>query len=81
MFLYGDEGANETFLGAQVCDAPKGLFLVGDVALNDLHEDGTIDIGSKTETRRQLAVVIEECKLADSRALGGLVPLSKRLSY
>jgi hypothetical protein len=49
MFLFGDEGNEETFLGADVCDAPKGLFLVGDVALNEFHDDGNIDIGSSMQ--------------------------------
>ena len=30
-------------------DAPKGLFLVGDVALTEFAEDGTVDIGSSME--------------------------------
>lgn len=45
MFLYEEEGNSNTFMGADVCNAPKGLFLVGDVALNEFNEDGTLDIG------------------------------------
>jgi AraC-like DNA-binding protein len=45
MFLFEDEGDNHNFFGADVCDAPKGLFLVGDVVMNEYNEDGTIDIG------------------------------------
>lgn len=50
MFLYGDEGKEDTFLGARVWDAPKGLYLVGDVALNEFRDDGNIDIGSSMQT-------------------------------
>lgn len=46
MFLLEDEGQGDTFLGAEVHDAPEGLFLVGDVAMNELNDDGTIDVGS-----------------------------------
>lgn len=35
---------------------------------------------ARTEVRQQLAVLIEECKLADSKALEGLILLSKKLS-
>jgi AraC family transcriptional regulator len=49
MFLFDDEGIGDTFLGARVFDAPKGLFLVGDVALNEFNGDGTIDIGTSME--------------------------------
>lgn len=49
MFLFEDEGHNDTFLGADVCDAPNGLFLVGDVAMNEFNDDGTIDIGSSMQ--------------------------------
>lgn len=50
MFLFGDEGNCDTFLGADVCDAPKGLFLVGDITLNEFHDNGIIDIGSSMQT-------------------------------
>lgn len=58
MLLFGDEGNSDTFLGADVCDAPKGLFLVGDVALNEFHDDGNIDIGSSMQTAFK---VMSEC--------------------
>ncbi len=45
MLLHGDEGKGEYFLGAQAVDVPEGLFLVGDVVLNEYCGDGTIDIG------------------------------------
>lgn len=35
---------------------------------------------ARAEVRQQLAVLIEECKLADSKALEGLILLSKKLS-
>lgn len=50
MILLGDEGNSDTFFGADVCDAPKGLFLVGDVALNEFQDNGNIDIGSSMQT-------------------------------
>ena len=49
MFLFDDEGNHDMFLGAEVCDAPKGLFLVGDVVMNEFNDDDTIDIGSSME--------------------------------
>jgi AraC-like DNA-binding protein len=49
MLLFEDEGKEDKFLGADVCDAPKGLFLVGDVVLNEYSDDGTIDIGSSMQ--------------------------------
>jgi AraC family transcriptional regulator len=49
MFLFDDEGKNNTFLGADVCDAPSGLFLIGDVVMNEFNDDGTIDMGSSME--------------------------------
>lgn len=49
MFLFEDEGNSDTFLGADVCDAPIGLFLVGDVVMNEFNDDGTIDIGSSMQ--------------------------------
>lgn len=49
MILFQDEGKSDNFLGADVSDAPKGLFLVGDVVLNEYNDDGTIDIGSSMQ--------------------------------
>jgi hypothetical protein len=34
-------------------DAPKGLFLVGDVVLNEFNDGGTIDIGSSMKKSSQ----------------------------
>ena len=53
MLLHGDEGNTENFLGAQVTDAPKGVFLVGDVVLNEYFDDGTIDIGLSMKNSSQ----------------------------
>ena len=50
MFLLEDEGKGDTFLGAKVCNAPKGLYLVGDIALNEFDKDGSLDIGSSMQT-------------------------------
>jgi AraC family transcriptional regulator len=49
MFLFEGEGNNDMYLGADVCDAPKGLFLAGDVVMNEFNDDGTIDIGSSMQ--------------------------------
>lgn len=45
MLLYGNEGSFPTFMGAEVSDAPSGLFLTGDVILDEYQEDGSPDIG------------------------------------
>lgn len=49
MFLFEHEGQGDTFLGADVRDAPRGLFLVGDVAMNEYNENGAVDIGSSMQ--------------------------------
>ncbi|MNC60227.1 hypothetical protein D3C75_1100900 [compost metagenome] len=49
MFLLEDEGCQGSFLKAATCDAPRGLFLIGDVVLNEFQVDGTIDIGSSMQ--------------------------------
>lgn len=46
--------------GAKIIDAPKGLFLVGDVALNEFYDNGTIDIGSSMKKSSQTTY---ECML------------------
>jgi len=50
MLLVAEEGIGSTFLGAHVCDAPQGLFLIGDVALNEFNNDEAIDLGSSMQT-------------------------------
>ena len=45
MFLFANEGKNGQYFDAQVCDAPKGLYLIGDIILNEFNDEGTIDIG------------------------------------
>ncbi|OJV65709.1 MAG: hypothetical protein BGO41_07700 [Clostridiales bacterium 38-18] len=50
MFLYGDEGKTSNFYGVDVCDAPQGLYLVGDVSLNEFDSNGNIDLGSSMQT-------------------------------
>jgi AraC family transcriptional regulator len=49
MFLLEDEGNTKALKGAHVREAPKGLFLVGDVALNEYTPDGSLDIGASME--------------------------------
>ena len=60
LLLHGDEGKGEEYLGAKVVDAPQGLFLVGDVVLNEYFEDGTIDIGLSMKNASQ---TVYECML------------------
>ena len=60
MLLYGEEGQNGYISGAKVCDAPQGLFLVGDVALNEFDDNGNIDIG---ESMKKSSQTIYECML------------------
>lgn len=45
MILYGSEGGGRTFMGAEVTDAPAGLYIVGDVIQGEYKNDGTVDIG------------------------------------
>lgn len=46
MFLYEHEiDENGRFHGVEVDNAPQGLYIVGDVVLNEFHDDGSIDIG------------------------------------
>lgn len=44
MFLIGDEVKQETFHGLPVHDAPDGIYLVNDVALNQYDEHGKLDM-------------------------------------
>lgn len=44
VFLYGEEGKQETFLGACVSEVPGGLYLIGDVSMEVLTDDGIVDI-------------------------------------
>lgn len=44
VFLLGDEGKQPLFHGKEVLDAPQGLYLVNDVALNQHDENGKLDM-------------------------------------
>lgn len=44
MYLVGDESNREVFCGMKTEDAPTGLFLVNDVALNQFDENDDLDI-------------------------------------
>lgn len=44
MYLTGDECSQDQFCGLKVEDAPSGLFLASDVALNQYDENGNPDI-------------------------------------
>ncbi len=61
MLLHGGEGERGDFLGGHVGEAPAGLFLAGDVALNEFFDDGTIDIGLSMKTSSQ---TVYECMLS-----------------
>lgn len=54
MLLHGAEGDCGELYGAKVTDAPGGLFLAGDVALNEYQEDGRIDIGLSMKNASQI---------------------------
>ena len=60
MLLYGAEDFDKTMQGITVSDGPQGLFLVGDVVLNEFNDDGTIDIGLSMKKSSQ---TIYECML------------------
>lgn len=45
MLLHEEECRNMDLADEKLSDVPKGVFLVGDVALNEFNEDGTINIG------------------------------------
>jgi len=49
MLLYSYEVHDSTYCGAEVREAPQGLFLVGDVPLNEFRGDGGLDIGTSLE--------------------------------
>ena len=49
MILFKNEGEDDKFLGADVCDGPNGLFLTGDVIFDEFNDDGTIDVGTCME--------------------------------
>lgn len=49
MLLFEGEEVGDLPPGAEICDAPAGLFLVGDVLLTERNPDGTADIGSSME--------------------------------
>lgn len=58
LLLLEGEGTAGTFRGAPVVDARGGLYLVGDVALCEIHSDGSIDIGASMMTAYR---VMSEC--------------------
>ena len=45
MLLHEAEWHSRDLKGAEISDMPGGIFLVGDVALNEFYEDGSVDIG------------------------------------
>lgn len=56
MFLIGNEGTTDTehgFENVEISKAQEGLYLVGDVVLEEKLEDGSIDIGSSMKITSQ----------------------------
>lgn len=49
MFIFGDEEENAIFKDSHIVDAPKGLFLIGDVAMTEFNDDKTVDIGASMQ--------------------------------
>ncbi len=49
MFIFVDEGENAIFKDCHIVDAPKGLFLIGDVAMTEFNDDKTVDIGTSMQ--------------------------------
>ena len=47
--LLSEGESSGSFLGAAVLPAPQGLFLVGDVALDQFAPDGSLDMGASME--------------------------------
>lgn len=60
MLLHSGECEDDDYLGAKVAEAPGGLFLVGDVVLNEYFDDGAIDIGLSMKNASQ---TVYECML------------------
>ncbi|HWS30134.1 MAG TPA: hypothetical protein VN512_08510 [Clostridia bacterium] len=50
MFLFDHEADSAFCPCAGVSEAPKGLYLIGDVALDEYNDAGNIDIGSSMQT-------------------------------
>ena len=53
MFLFSHETGNNIFSDVELTDAPNGLFLVGDVILDQFNADGTIDLGTSMQKSSQ----------------------------
>ena|GEM_PF-814545 len=56
MFLLNHEANEKTYHGADVFDAPKGLYLVGDVAMNEFNDNGNLDIGTSMQSSGSVMV-------------------------
>ena len=50
MFLFDHEAGSAFRSCAEVSEALKGLYLIGDVALDEYNDAGNIDIGSSMQT-------------------------------
>ncbi|SJZ50095.1 helix-turn-helix domain-containing protein [Anaerorhabdus furcosa] len=60
MLLTNDESHDTSIFDLNTTSMPRGLFLVGDVVLNEFDEDGNIDIGESMKSSSQ---VIYQCML------------------
>ncbi|MDR0475934.1 MAG: hypothetical protein LBH43_19990 [Treponema sp.] len=62
MFLFADEVDTNIFSNVEMTDAPKGLFLVGDVVFDQFNSNGTIDIGTSMQKSSQFMYeYMKEC--------------------
>ncbi len=58
MFLFDHEADSAFCSRSEVSEAPKGLYLIGDVALDEYNDAGNIDVGSSMQTAYG---VMKEC--------------------
>ncbi len=58
MLLFADEGKEDRYLGANVEDAPKGLFIISDVPMDIVKTNGQPNIG---ESLKRTSKIMYEC--------------------
>ncbi|MCQ4922589.1 AraC family transcriptional regulator [Tissierella carlieri] len=54
MILFDNEDISDLCKDVDICAAPQGLFLIGDIIFNEFHDDGTIDIGTSMQKSSQI---------------------------
>ncbi len=63
MLIYENEVDEITNLGAEVRDSPHGLFIVGNVVLNEFGVEGTVDIGlSMKKSSQEIFACLNEMR-------------------